>query len=263
MAHTKFFWIGVSGTLFLLLAIANLATVAWRWGQPYLLGDPLSGLPRVFLWVWERPENLEFLDPQEAGVAILAKTLILEGNRIAARPRLRPVRLPQGIPALAVIRIEAKAAHPDLQVRKEAVRQILDCAASSTAGIQIDFDALVSDRDFYRALLADLRLQLPPGRKLSITALASWCLYDDWISCLPVDEAIPMLFRMGVDHAAVKRYLGAGYGFRVPQSRYSLGISTDEFPGSLPANRRIYLFSPQPWTKDSVADALRRVREMQ
>jgi hypothetical protein len=107
----------------------------------------------VFLWVGERPENLEFLDPRETGVAILAKTLTMEGTRISARPRLQPVRLPPGIAALAVIRIEARDAQPDLQVCKEAVRQILDCAVSSTAGVQVDFDALVLGSSWLVTLL--------------------------------------------------------------------------------------------------------------
>ena len=64
-------------------------------------------------------------------------------------------------------------------------------------GVQIDFDATLSERDAYRALIHDVRKRLGPATPLSITALASWCIGDDWLNGLPVDEAIPMLFRMG------------------------------------------------------------------
>jgi hypothetical protein len=196
---------------------------------------------------------------------VLAKTLILDGTRLSVHPRMQPIRLPPGITAIAVVRIETKSTTSSpatADVRREAVRQILaSAAATPAAGIQIDFDARASEREFYKELLADLRSQLPRGMKLSVTALASWCIYDDWISALPVDEAVPMLFRMGVDHAVVKRYLGAGNDFRAARTRYSVGISLDEMPVRAPRGRRVYVFDSQPWTRDSVNQALRYVRE--
>ena len=67
------------------------------------------------------------------------------------------------------------------------------------AALQVDFDAKRSERGFYAALLRSLRSQMPPQLPLSIAALASWCSNDDWISGLPIDEAVPMLFRMEPD----------------------------------------------------------------
>jgi hypothetical protein len=223
--------------------------------------DPLASSPCVFLWAWERPENLEFLDPRDAGVAVLVKTLVLKGTRITVHPRMQPIELPPGITTIAVVRIETDAEPPSASVRDEAVRQILDLASRPAAGIQIDFDARASERDFYRELLAKVRRRLPPGKKLSITALASWCIYDDWMSDLSVDEAVPMLFRLGVDEAQVRRYLAGGSDFRAARTRFSLGISLDELPLKLPGGRRVYVFNPRPWTWESVDGALRYVRK--
>jgi hypothetical protein len=260
----KSLWVGVAGVL-LLIILGNVASVAWRWGRPYLAGDPLANSPRVFFWAWERPENLEFLDPHEAGVAILVKTLTIENAGISARPRMQPVRLPAGITAIAAVRIETPSTTRvsfSAAIRKEAVRQILESGATvPAAAIQLDFDARASERDFYGDLLADLRSQLPPRIKLSITALASWCLYDDWISGLPVDESVPMLFRLGMDKAPVTRYLAASGDFRAAKTRFSVGISMDELPVKAPGGRRVYVFNPRPWTRDSVNEALRYVRE--
>ena len=252
----------VSAAIILLLVLGNVASVAWHWGRPILIRDPLAGFPRVFLWAWERPENLEFLDPAEAGVAVLAKTLVLSRTSISVRPRLQPIELPPGITTIAVVRIECSPEIPAENVRREAVRQIVELASRSSVGIQIDFDARASQRPLYRALLSDVRNELPPGEKLSMTALASWCIYDDWISDLPVDEAVPMLFRLGPGEREVRQYLAMGDDFRAARTRYSVGISTDELPVKPAGGRRVYVFSPRPWTRDSVNAALGYVREL-
>src|SRR6185295_2701738 len=51
----------------------------------------LSELPATILWAWERPEKLDFIDPQKTGVAFLAKTIYLRGDRVVSRPRLQPL----------------------------------------------------------------------------------------------------------------------------------------------------------------------------
>jgi hypothetical protein len=260
MARTRWFWIG-SCLLLMIIATGNSAMMLWRWGRPYMLGDPLAGFPRVFLWVWERPEDLEFIDPREVGVAVLARTLIVQGAHISARPRMQPIKLPPGVTSFAVVRIETGAEPPADPVRKEALQQILASVPAFAVGLQLDFDARASERTWYRDLLVELRSQLPPGMKLSITALASWCVYDDWISSLPVDESVPMFFRLGVDEETINRYLAAGRDFRAAKTRFSMGLSMDELPMKAPGGRRVYVFNPLPWTRDSVNEALRYVRE--
>jgi hypothetical protein len=91
---------------------------------------------------------------------------------------------------------------------------------------------------------------------LSITALASWCIYDDWLRDLPVDEVVPMVFRMGADQHRVRRYL-IEEDFRAAHCRQSLGISTDEPRPTLRPLRRLYVFHPQSWR----AEALTRILE--
>jgi hypothetical protein len=247
----------------LLVVIGNVAAVAWRWGKPFLIHDPLAGLPRVFLWAWERPENLEFLNPKEAGVAILAKTLILNRTSVTIRPRMQPIELPPGIATIAVVRIESNSDVLPENAKGEIVRQILDLTTHSASGIQIDFDARVSERPFYRVLIEDLRRQMPGDKKLSITALASWCIYDDWISDLPVDESVPMLFRLGIETRQVKHYLASGNKFRAAKTQFSVGVSMDEMPWEATRGRRIYIFNPRPWTKASVNIALGYARELE
>jgi hypothetical protein len=221
----------------------------------------LAGFPKIILWAWERPEQLDFIDTRRVGVAFLARTLQLSAERVHVRPRLQPLRVPPQTSLLAVVRIESDRHEPprltDAQ-RVRAVEAIAELAARDGVGaIQIDFDATVSERDFYRQLLFDLRGRMPGAMPLSITALASWCTRDDWLTGLPVEEAVPMLFRMGADERQIRLHMAAGGGFASPVCRSSVGISTDEpftFESSRPA--RTYIFHPRSWTPAAVRPVL-------
>lgn len=210
---------------------------------------PLSHLPSVIVWAWERPEKLDFIDTEKVGVAFLAKTLRLERDRVIARPRLQPLELAPNTKLIAVVRIESD--HPSLSETQlqQIVREITKI--SGVSAVQIDFDATVSERDFYRGLLTELRRQLPSSTSLSITALASWCAGDQWLADTPVDEAVPMLFRMGID----QRRFQSRPQFDAPKCRSSAGVSTDE-PVTPPDVDRLYIFNPKPWSRDSLNSAL-------
>jgi hypothetical protein len=224
----------------------------------------MGHMPHVMLWAWERRENLSFIDPQKVGVAYLAGTLHLNGDRVVMLPRLQPLIVPRDTVVVAVVRIEAdRLPAPTMSSRQraDAARAIARMADHSPAAIQIDFDATRSQRAFYRDLLVDLRSRLPPAMPLSITALASWCVYDDWIADLPVDEAVPMLFRMGADSGAIDELFRRGGDFMPALGRYSVGVATDEPPRSIPAGRRVYIFSPRAWTGESAATAIAKVAQ--
>ena len=217
---------------------------------------PVEMLPPVMLWAWERPEDLRFLDPQKTGVAFLAKTITLRGDKVVVRPRLQPLKLPDGTKTIAVVRIETDRTDlPSLSPTQlsQIVREIRDSSVSSV--VQIDFDATISERNFYRSLLETLRRDLPASTGLSITALASWCAGDDWLSDLPIDEAVPMLFRLGVEQRQFHRRLETGRAFESRMCRNSAGVSTDE-PVNTPPVNRLYIFSPKPWSKSSFAAAM-------
>ncbi|HEX6044975.1 MAG TPA: DUF3142 domain-containing protein [Pyrinomonadaceae bacterium] len=204
-----------------------------------------SDLPPVIIWAWERPEKLDFIDTNRVGVAFLAKTLRLQGDRVFARPRYQPLELAPGTKLMAVIRIETdRPTLSSTQLEKTAA-EITKLSAISA--VQIDFDATVSEREFYKGLLNELRRRLPPSTSLSITALASWCAGDNWLDDLPIDEAVPMLFRMGVDRG-LRRFDSA-------ICRNSAGVAIDE-PLTPPAVDRLYIFNPNSWSQDSLNTAL-------
>lgn len=223
---------------------------------------PFESLPPVILWAWERPEDLSFIDPRTTGVAYLAKTIDLHGDLMSVRPRLQPLQLAPGTQVIAVVRIEtdAKQGPPFSPGRiKQIGKEITDLAAKA-AVVQIDYDAIVPERRLYREILKEVRLQLPANTGLSITALASWCAGDDWLRDLPIDEAVPMLFRFGVDQRQFQRRLETGQSFESRMCQNSAGVSTDE-PVTPPAVHRLYIFSPKPWSKESFNAAMETYRK--
>ncbi len=214
--------------------------------------DPLPGFPHVFLWAWERSENLDFIDPHSTGVAFLARTVFLSERNVSVRPRLNPLRYTPGAVLMAVVRVESdRTPLPAAAPAAEAV-----AAAAGIPGVralQVDFDATLSQRSFYREVLQRISKRLPAGMPLSITALASWCEEDNWIEGLPVAEAVPMLFRMGPGEQPRR-------DFRPALCRSSVGVSTDEpLPGP-PAAERLYIFNPRPWNRSDFRYAMREVR---
>jgi len=218
-------------------------------------------LPARTLWVWERREDLSNIDPRTTAIATLDRTIFL-GHTATVIPRRQPFIYPPGIKRISVIRIEAPGdIAPGLERATAAL--VLNIATSdpTIAALQIDFDARRSQRAFYARLLHDLRRGMPPTLPLSITSLASWCSSDDWLSNLPIDEAVPMFFRMGYRESKSM----------IVESRectHSIGLSTDESwpdhrPAGLHRDARIYVFNPHPWTSDDYQRVVRRVKEWQ
>jgi len=216
----------------------------------------LAGLPAVILWAWERPEQLAYIDSKKTGVAFLAKTIYLRADEAVSRPRLQPLAVPAGAAVIAVARIESDpAAAPGLSARqmKDAAAEIAELGSlPNVVMVQVDFDAVTSQRSFYRSLLYELRARLPQSTLLSITALASWCKGDNWLDDLPIDEAVPMLFRMGVERKQFLSQLAAGVPFSAAPCQSSAGISTDEPLAQLPPVQRVYVFNPKSWSPEEV-----------
>src|ERR1700748_1041383 len=163
-------------------------------------GRRMAYLPRRTLWVWERPEDLQRMDASTTAIAYLDQTIRV-GTAVQTQPRMQPLAYPTRSVLIAVVRIEATAgAKLDGDVEKQVVALLLRSAhRADIAALQIDFDATRSQRRFYGYVLRNVRQQMPASLPLSMTALASWCSYDDWIGTLPVDEAVPMFFRMEPD----------------------------------------------------------------
>ncbi len=223
----------------------------------------MGNVPPLVLWAWERPEDLRFINPKNVAVAFLATTIDLRGPEVVFHPRQQTLLVPDQTKMIAVVRINASAdAALNVDQRERSVATALSAASlRRVSAVQIDFDATLSQRAFYRDLLTALRRQLPRDKALSITALASWCLKDDWVSDLPVDEAVPMLFRMGPGAREVVSRLAAGRDFGPSVCKGSVGISTDEPWAFPPKGRRLYAFRPKSWTNQAATELIREIHQ--
>lgn len=247
----------------LILLACTIGSVL-RWRHRMTSQSPIPSLPAAFpsampqrvLWAWEEPEDLHTL-PQTVGVAYLAAT-ILVSDRITSLPRRQPLISVPGAPIMAVVRIETRPGFADTPaLRSSVVQQLAELAARpNIRAFQIDFDATVSQYAFYSAVLQMLRPQLRPAMPFSITALVSWCGPHSWLHALPIDEAVPMFFRMGGPRA-LSIATPRSYRLAEPLCRTSLGVATDEqWPANIAALNpatRVYIFAPRPWQNAQLA----------
>ncbi|MEW5977908.1 MAG: DUF3142 domain-containing protein [Acidobacteriota bacterium] len=244
-----------------LLLLAWLATAWFHTVRPPV--DQRVRLPQIMLWAWERPEDLSFIDPSSTGVAFLAGTLSVRHGELVVRPRLQSLKTPPTTVLESVIRIEVD---PDSVLSPAHLSAMVTAisklgAKPAIRSVQIDFDAARSQRAFYRALLCDLRKEMAPETALSMTALASWALHDRWLEKLPVDDVVPMLFRMGADRHQVRQHFELGGDFYSNRCRSSVGIATDEPLRFELTDRRIYFFNPKAWTPAAYESTLQQYRE--
>lgn len=251
------------------IALLALGTPSgWRAAEAVTPSGRMAGLPRLTVWVWERREDLRGLDPGTTAVAYLDRTILVDPAGVHVLPRRQGMLLPasDGLVRIAVVRIESRpGAVLDTAAAGSVARDVVDAAErQSVAALQVDFDARQSEREWYTAVLQQVRAQMPRRMPLSITALASWCSYDgEWMHRLPVDEAVPMLFRMEPD----RRRAGAGpdaeardFALREPLCRGSIGISSRENWPRNTRDRRVYIFADRGWSRDGLEETIKELQ---
>ncbi|MFC4161273.1 hypothetical protein [Chitinimonas lacunae] len=212
-------------------------------------GGPVAE-PTQVVWAWKRAESLPFLQAGRHEVAWFAAELQIDGTSFRMGRRRNPLHVPEGVTRTLVAHIDILRRQPpvlDEPLREAMLDALVTVAALDPAAtLQIDFEPRRSERAFYGELLRQLRLRLPQ-RRLSITALTSWCWGDRWLADLPVDEVVPMLFRMGREGWAIREQLAAGQWPPEPLCRQAAGVALDELPPGLPPFGRLYWFAPRSW----------------
>jgi hypothetical protein len=232
---------------------------------PLLLAGSCGPAPPVpsplILWAWERPEDLRFAGAS-AEIAVQTGFVELAGDGLQARGRRFPLKS-AAPPSTALVHVQIDHQSPlswTPLLRARASAAILHYATAIPARrVQLDFEVRASERTVLLDMVEDLRRGLPSGTLLSMTALASWCDTEGWLERAPVDEIVPMLFRMTAGGEALRKRLAAGGDFRNPRCRAALGIASDSPIARAPPGRRVYLFSPRSWTEADFDRARHRV----
>jgi len=216
--------------------------------------------PALVLWAWERPEDLSSA-PANVEVAAVEGFVQLSGDRIWARGRRFPLLTAPGARRIAVVHVQIDTSQPlkwTPELRARTASAVLAYATRPHfQAVQIDFEVPASDRQVLLDLAHDVRAGLAPGTPLSMNALASWCETENWIDAAPVDEIVPMVFRLGAGGAKLKAKIEAGGDFDDPRCRGAIGIATDTPLSSYPRDRRVYVFNPHSWTPAAIAGAIK------
>jgi hypothetical protein len=226
--------------------------------------------PRLMVWSWQHNDDLSCLDTTRVGVAYLVGRFVVHGEKIDFDRSFSQIKLPAGIYREAAVRLEIR------QFDRAKIEPIADSLSTMIVAraldnprpigaLQVDFDARLNEREFYSLLLRKLRAKLPASIKMSMTALASWCLGDNWLSAarLPVDEVVPMLFSLGLGQHQATQWLAKSNTLspRLFGGRLAPGLSLNE-PGffallgsRLPQYKRIYVFSSRGWNRATFQQA--------
>jgi RNase H-fold protein (predicted Holliday junction resolvase) len=250
----------------------------------------LAALPPLMLWVWERPDDTRSwlansartsksaeaddaagadLQTQRIGVAVLDTTVLLRDGSATVRRRQQALDLPPDwsaagrllpkAPLVTIVHVDmATGAHkPALNERqKQTIVRALTAAAkrSPSQVVQLDFEVMHSQKPFLANVIQRSRAALPDNVALSITAQASWCVGDAWLADLPVDEIVPMAFRMSGDVKRTQEILIHDGRFPRPECQPSLGLALNEqpWPDKL-RSQRLYLFNRAAWSATPMA----------
>jgi hypothetical protein len=244
-----------------LAAIAAVLILSQRSSSARVVPRTLKLIPSTVLWAWERPEDFRSVQADHLGVAFLAETVHYNGVGIRFDMRRQPLRVNAQTPLVAVARVETggrghRMESGDVSAIAASIGNL--ATLPQVVAVQVDFDATVAEREFYRSLLKKIRARLQPAVPLSITSLLSWCMADDWIRDLPVDEIVPMAFRMGNADAEAMADAVETANLQVAACRGSIGFSMDERMARQSSLRaqRVYFFNPQSWSESSVRDAI-------
>ena len=218
--------------------------------------------PEYYLWAWRREEDISFIDPSRAKVALWTATIHVDGEDFIVERRTNRVTYPSKAEIVGVVRLEAAGVPEDATVPRLADAIIAASHPFRPVEHQVDFDARLSQRNFYRRLLQEMRARTGDAR-LSITALASWCFYDHWTEGLPVDAVVPMIYRMGRDGDVIRHALYAEREFPNPICAGNVGYSADEPLAPVDGPGRVFLFHPRPWSEPRFREFVQRVEALQ
>jgi hypothetical protein len=231
--------------------------------QPAAANEIAASLAQGVAWIWPSsngPQSKPGAAAPYRQAAVLVESLVLRAHGVQHGGRQQPLPLPAGVALVPVLHIESAPDAPNeftttqQQAVLAAVRRQAGTAAAGAGVLQIDFEAPARQREAYRALITAVRAALPTGVRLSITALAHWCTQSDWLDRLPVDEVVPMLYRLGPQADKWRKRFTHGDPNLARRCRGpALGFATNDPPplALLTQATRPYWFDESAWANPS------------
>lgn len=238
----------------------HAAAVAAPAGPAARASSVVSALPPrpQVAWLWDEALLPAWSTPE---AAVLQRHILLTGEQALTRPRQHWPLVAPATRITPVVHVEVSTVNPPVDIdrrRAMIVRAMQEAAHGSTSGwVQLDMEAKPSQRAFYRSLVQQLRAELPPQLRLSVTALAWWCRSPAWLDGLAADEVVPMFFRMGRDSAQLRDIIEHSPATLHPSCRAgSAGFSPQEpFAPQVTARyRKTYWFDRHAWKRSAAND---------
>jgi hypothetical protein len=253
----------------LLLVATGLAGAIAHPGQAASTGrashsETFASIERGVAWIWPDSNGpraaSDAAPPPYLEAAVLSESLVLRAAGVEHGGRTQALVLPHGVRLLPVIHVEAAADAPAALTPVQraavlaAVRRQAGTAAAGAGLLQLDFEAPPRQREAYVRLVGDIREALPANVRLSVTALAHWCVQGDWLDRLPVDEVVPMLYRLGPQAASWRQRFERADAQLARRCRGpALGFATNDLPPArlLARITRPYWFDEAAWSNPS------------
>lgn len=222
-----------------------------------------SSLAGGTAWIWPASNGPLSAQDDTASyreAAVLVESLVLRGDGVERGGRTQPLALPAGVRVVPVVHVESAPGTPagftpaQSEAVVAAVRRHARLATAGAGVLQLDFEAPARQREAYRELVARVREALPAGLRLSVTALAHWCTQGDWLDRLPVDEVVPMLYRLGPRADDwLRRFVQDDTGLARRCRGPALGFATNDPPppALLARTARPYWFDESAWSNPS------------
>ena len=219
-----------------------------------------ASLAHGVAWIWPGSNGPRGDTASYREAAVLVESLVLRADGVERRGRTQPLRLPPGVRIVPVLHVEAaaEAAATFTPAQRDAIvaaaRRHAPLAAAGAGLLQLDFEAPARQREAYRELVTALRQALPADVRLGVTALAHWCTQGDWLDRLPVDEVVPMLYRLGPDAAQWRdRFVRDDAALARRCRGPSFGFATNDPPPQalLARATRPYWFDESAWSNPS------------
>ncbi|WP_342278874.1 hypothetical protein [Candidatus Tisiphia endosymbiont of Myopa tessellatipennis] len=206
-------------------------------------------VPNLTLWSLHRSDDLLFIDNNTA-VASLIATIYIDLDKIKIIPRTNTLTTSANSFIIPVFRLEMKAKGKLDAKSLTDLSNIILSASKPEQLIQLDFDATYNQRKIYSQLIETL---VKNNRKISITALSSWCMFDNWIDKLSIEYAVPMVYqgrKENQDIRRVKKFFTDNKNWRSKKCQNYIGLMAGDVL-TVPTSFKVFIFNKDKWNKET------------
>lgn len=221
---------------------------------------------KIYLYSWERFDDFSFLKDSSLSnkitVVPLAGEINIYEDELYVNYRTHQIIIPNNIKSFPIIRINNFSSAEMFSKHVNKIEAFILSICSGHDHCELDFDARESEYNNYINLMNNIKNKLPKT-KISITAPASWCYPKSWINNLPIEYAVPMVYRLGKDEKTIKNGDVSPLFISNPLCLENIALANDELDFNFKKyikNKNIYLFNSENWNAYNFNDIINKIR---